>query len=131
MSNEMKNRRRRPQGIQRIDLAFAELASSEVARDINRDVVLELIRTKQPISRADLTRFSGLQPSTISNIVEQLLKEKWIAEGAAAHAPRGRPPIQLSLNTDMAVIAADIRSNEAVIAVIDLNGGFLSRESLS
>ncbi len=66
MANPTPSPRRRTKGIQRIDLAYAELASSEVARDINRDVVLELIRTRQPISRADLSRISGLQPSTIS-----------------------------------------------------------------
>jgi predicted NBD/HSP70 family sugar kinase len=124
------NRRRRTQGIQRIDLAYAELASSEVARDINRDVVLELIRTKQPISRADLSRLSGLQPSTISSIVEQLLNEKWIVEGAAARRPRGRRPTLLSLNSDMVITVADIRPHQAVIAVVDLNGRFLSREAL-
>jgi len=124
------NRRRRTQGIQRIDLAYAELASSEVARDINRDVVLELIRTKQPISRADLSRLSGLQPSTISSIVEQLLSEKWIVEGAAARRPRGRRPTLLSLNSDMVITVADIRPHQAVIAVVDLNGRFLSREAL-
>jgi len=124
------NRRPRTQGIQRIDLAHAELASSEVARDINRDVVLELIRTKQPISRAELSRLSGLQPSTISSIVEQLLNEKWIVEGAAARRPRGRRPTLLSLNSDMVIAVADIRPRQAVIAVVDLNGRFLSREAL-
>ncbi|WP_213806405.1 ROK family protein [Granulicella sp. dw_53] len=126
----MTNPRRRTQGIQRIDLAYAELASSEVARDINRDVVLELIRTKQPISRADLSRLSGLQPSTISSIVEQLLNEKWITEGAAARRPRGRRPTLLALNAAMVIVVADIRPSQAIIAVVDLNGRFLSRETL-
>jgi DNA-binding MarR family transcriptional regulator len=63
-------------GIRRIDLAYVKLASSESARDINRDIVLEIIRSQQPVSRADLARSSGLQPSTVSAIVEQLLEEK-------------------------------------------------------
>jgi len=130
MSKVMSNRRNRTKGIQRIDLAYAELASSEVARDINRDVVLELIRTKQPISRADLSRMSGLQPSTISSIVEQLLSEKWITEGAAAIRPRGRRPTLLSLNADMVIVVADIRPTQAILAVVDLNGRFLMRETL-
>src|ERR1700722_11369253 len=123
-------RAKRSQGIRRIDLAYVELASSEIARDINRDVVLELIRTKQPIARADLSRWSGLQPSTVSLIVEQLLEEKWITEGAAARRPRGRRPTLLSLNADMVILVADIRPDQAVIAVVDLNGRFLSRETL-
>ena len=109
MMKSQIDRARRRQGIRRIDLAYVELASSEVARDINRDVVLELIRTKQPIARADLSRCSGLQPSTVSSIVEQLLEEAWITEGAAARRPRGRRPTLLSLNGDMVILAADIR----------------------
>jgi predicted NBD/HSP70 family sugar kinase len=117
-------------GIKRIDLAYVELASSEVARDINRDVVLELIRTRQPVARADLSRLSGLQPSTISSIVEQLLEEQWIVEGAAAKRPRGRRPTLLSLNGDLVILVADIRPNQAIVAVVDLNGRFLSREAI-
>jgi predicted NBD/HSP70 family sugar kinase len=124
------NHARRTQGIKRVDLAYAELASSEIARDINRDVILELVRTKQPISRADLSRVSGLQPSTVSSIAEQLLNEKWIIEGAAAVRPRGRRPTLLSLNTGMVIIVADVRPDQAVVAVVDLNGRFLARQAL-
>jgi len=61
-----------------IDLERIQGASSEVVRDINRRIVLNLIRTRQPISRADMARVSGLQRSTISLIVEELLEERWI-----------------------------------------------------
>ena len=130
MSKVTTTPRNRTKGIQRIDLAYAELASSEVARDINRDVVLELVRTRQPISRADLSRRSGLQPSTISLIVEQLLSEKRITEGAAAIRLRGRRPTLQALNPDMVIAVADIRPTQAIIAVVDLNGRFLARETL-
>ena len=53
-------------------------ASSEVVRDINKRIVLNLMRMRQPISRADLARISGLQRSTISLIVEQLIEESWV-----------------------------------------------------
>jgi len=86
--------RSRIRGIRRIDLSSAQLASSENARDINRDIVLELIRFRQPVSRVELARFSGLQPSTISIIVEQLIGEGWVREGAIVQRPRGRPFLQ-------------------------------------
>src|SRR5690348_10647829 len=57
---ELAQTKREERGIRRVDLAYVQLASSEIARDINRDVVLELIRARQPISRADLARLSGL-----------------------------------------------------------------------
>ncbi|MEO8735463.1 MAG: ROK family protein [Edaphobacter sp.] len=117
-------------GQKRIDLAYVELASSEVARDINRDILLELIRSNQPVARADLSRLSGLQPSTVSLIVEQLLSEKWITEGAAVPRPRGRRPSLLSLSDELVMIVADIRPKKATVAVVDLNGRFLSREDV-
>ena len=110
------------------ELAYVRVASTELTRDINRDIVLERIRELQPISRVDLAGATGLQPSTVSSIVEQLLAERWIKEGAIIKTARGRRPTMLSLNDEMAIIVADVRPARAVVAVIDLNGRFLSRE---
>jgi predicted NBD/HSP70 family sugar kinase len=114
-------------GIRHIDLTDVQLASSETARRINRDIVLELIRTGQPISRADLARRSGLQRSTVSQIVEQLIREKWVREGSIASAPRGRRPTLIGLNEDVVAIAVDIHPRQAIVAVVDLNGRLLAR----
>ncbi|MGA8162022.1 MAG: ROK family transcriptional regulator [Acidobacteriaceae bacterium] len=114
-------------GIRHVDLSDLHLATSETARHINRDIVLELIRTSQPISRADLARRSGLQRSTVSQIVEQLIRENWVREGPVASAPRGRRPTMIGLNEDLVAIAADIHPRSATIAVVDLNGRLLSR----
>src|SRR5579871_6254299 len=119
MKSSSKNDSR---GMKRIDLAYVELASSEDARDINRDIVLEIIRSQQPVARADLARASGLQPSTISAIVEQLIQEKWIAEGAVVRRPRGRPSTLLSLNDSLVILTADVRPQQAIVALLDLNG---------
>lgn len=105
-----------------------QVASSEMTRDINRDVVLGRIRALQPVSRVDLARASGLQPSTISSIVEQLLRERWIREGAVAKTARGRRPTLISLNDDLVILAADVRPSRAVVALLDLNGRFLERQ---
>lgn len=122
--------RQQARGIRHIDLTDVQLASSETARHINRDIVLELIRASQPISRADLSRRSGLQRSTVSQIVEQLIQEKWVCEGAVASSPRGRRPTLLGLNEDLMVIAVDIHPRQATIAAVDLNGRLLSRSQV-
>jgi hypothetical protein len=87
-----------PTGIRHIDLTRVQRASSETARRINRDIVLELIREHQPTSRADLSCRSGLQRSTVSQIVEQLIRERWVREGPVAISARGRRPTMLGLN---------------------------------
>ncbi|HEY0306763.1 MAG TPA: ROK family transcriptional regulator [Acidobacteriaceae bacterium] len=116
--------------MQRVDLAYVQLASSEIARDINRDVILEVIRANQPVSRAELSRLSGLQRSTVSLIVDQLIQERWVREGATTPLPRGRRPTMVGLNDDLVMLVADIRPTQATIAVVDLNGRFLSRAQL-
>jgi predicted NBD/HSP70 family sugar kinase len=106
-------------------------ASSEVVRDINRRIVLNLIRTRQPISRADLARVSGLQRSTISLIVEQLISEQWVLEGPTGRLPRGRRPTFLRLNDERAIIGVDIRPTQITVALADANGRFLSQEVMA
>ena len=102
-------------GIQLIEAKRNQGASSEVVRDINRRIVLNLIRTRQPISRADLARASGLQRSTISLIVEQLIEENWVLEGPTGRLPRGRRPTFLRLNDDRVIIAVDIRPTQTTV----------------
>jgi predicted NBD/HSP70 family sugar kinase len=106
-------------------------ASSEVVRDINRRLVLNLIRTRQPLSRADLARLSGLQRSTISLIVEQLLAERWILEGPIGRLPRGRRPTFLLLNDNRIIIGIDIRPIQTTVALADVNGRFTSQQVMA
>src|ERR1019366_770301 len=117
--------RQKPKAIRHLDLTDVQLASSETARGINRDIVLELIRANQPLSRADLSRRSGLQRSTVSLIVEQLIEENWVCEGAMAAAPRGRPSMLLFLNVTLVVIWVHIPPRQATVATVDLNGRLL------
>lgn len=105
-----------------------QTASSEVVRDINRRIVLNFIRTRHPISRADLARLSGLQRSTVSLIVEELIAEQWVTEGSTGRLPRGRRPTFLRLNHDRVMIGVDIRPTQTTVAVADANGQFTSQE---
>ena len=114
--------------MRRTNFTNTQVASSETARDINRGVVLNLIRRRQPISRADLARCSGLQRSTVSLIAEQLIHEKWVVYGPVGRLPRGRRPTYLRLNERRAIIVADLRPSQTTVALADVNGNFLSQE---
>lgn len=117
--------------MRRIDLSNFQVATSETARDINRRIVLNLIRTHQPISRADLARHSGLQRSTVSVIAEQLIRERWIAEGANGHTARGRRPTFLHLNKErVGIIGINVRPVTTTLALADLDANFLAQDSL-
>jgi len=111
-----------------IDLKRIQTASPEVVRQINRRIVLNLIRTRQPMSRADLARVSGMQRSTISLIVEELVDEAWVVEGPTGRLPRGRRPTFLRLNEERVIVGVDLRPTQTTVALADVNGKFTSRE---
>ena len=108
-----------------------QIASNRTPRRINRDLLFNLIRTRQPISRADLARVSGLQRSTVSAIVEDLIADKWIVEGSVGRLPRGRHPIFLELNSHRAVVALDIHPAQIALGVSDLSGNFVTQSIIA
>ena len=103
-------------------------ASNKMPRQINRNLIFNQIRTMQPISRADLARSSGLQRSTVSLIVEELLAERWIVEGPTGQIPRGRKPTFLNVNSQRGVLALDIHPNQTTLAVADLSGNIVTEQ---
>lgn len=116
--------------MRKIDLTNFQVATSVTARDINRRIVLNLIRNHQPISRADLARHSGLQRSTVSVITEKLIEEDWVREGASAHVPRGRRPRFLHLNKErVGIFGVNVRPAKTVIGLADLDANFVAQES--
>ncbi|SNS28738.1 Sugar kinase of the NBD/HSP70 family, may contain an N-terminal HTH domain [Granulicella rosea] len=104
-----------------------EPLAAELARRHNRDLLLQLIRLRQPLSRADLARDSGIRPSTVSVVVDELKAEGWVVEGGSVARPRGRRPTMLSLNDRIGVLVADVHPRRAVVALLDLPGRLLAR----
>ena len=106
-------------------------ASNEVTRHINSLLLLNLVREHQPISRADLMRYSGLQRSTVSVIVEQLIANRWLREGNQGESIRGRRPTFLHLNENrLGIVGINIQPCLMHIGLADLNGRFVVRETI-
>ncbi|HZY62250.1 MAG TPA: ROK family transcriptional regulator, partial [Edaphobacter sp.] len=102
-------------------------ASNKTPRRINRNLLFNFIRTRPSVSRADLARLSGLQRSTVSLIVEELIADRWVLEGATGRLPRGRRPTMIKLNDHRAVIALDIHPSRTTVAVADLGGKIVAQ----
>ena len=117
--------------MRKIDLNNFQVATSETVRDINSRIMLNLVREHQPVSRADLMRYSGLQRSTVSAITGELLAGRWLKEGAVANLPRGRKPTFLHLNANRCgVIGVDVQPNTTTLAVASMDSQFLAQESM-
>ncbi|RPI52674.1 MAG: ROK family transcriptional regulator [Acidobacteria bacterium] len=99
------------------------VATRGTSREINRSIVLNLVRAHQPISRADLARMMNIRRGAISRIVNDLISDGVIFEGATGQAVRGRKPTFLYIDSRRrAVVAADIRASETFMMLADLRG---------
>jgi N-acetylglucosamine repressor len=106
-------------------------ATRSTPREINRMIVLNLVRERQPISRADLARQMRVGRGMITELVEELISEGTIAEGATANALRGRKPKLLHLRThEHFCIAVDVRFSHTHVALTDLDGRTVALETL-
>jgi len=114
--------------VKRINLKSANVARSNTIRDINRQIILNHIREKSPISRAEIARFTALQRSTVSLIVEEL-KSIGLIEEIEGESSGGRPPQMLSLRTAHAVaVGVDLGKKRTIVATSDLAGRILEQE---
>ena len=73
-------------------------ADQNTIRKHNASLVLNQLRLYAPLSRADLAKRIGLNRSTVSSIVAQLLEAKLIVETELRMDKIGRPGLLLELN---------------------------------
>src|SRR5215467_7541523 len=85
--------------MRRIDLKKAQAARLNTIRDINRQIVLNYIREREPISRAEIARETALQRSTVSTIVDALLADGLVEDIGIGQSTGGRRPTLLRLRT--------------------------------
>lgn len=100
-------------------------------KKINKSLILQNIIEHQAISRADLSKITGLNKATISVQVADLLENNLIYETKSDSNSIGRRPILLSLNKDAGyVLGIDFDYKEAEIVVSNLLGNIVESITL-
>jgi glucokinase-like ROK family protein len=69
-----------------------------LVRQINLSVIMNNLRKKAPISRAGLAQATGLNKTTVSSLVHELLQRQFVREIGSTVAGKGHPAIMLDLN---------------------------------
>src|SRR5215471_2462371 len=116
--------------MRKINTRDFRVATRTTSRDINRRIALNLIREHQPISRADLARRMDITRGTASLLVQELIDQEVVYEGATGEGRRGRNPTFLHIRTqDRLVIAVDVRFSKTYLMLSDFSGRQLSLET--
>jgi N-acetylglucosamine repressor len=101
---------------------FSKLRPALIGKMTQR-AVLEALRAGGPMSRANLTRSTGISPTTVSNAVGALLRAKLIEEGDAGPPALGRPGKKLRLATvGSQVLGAVLDAHQCHIVAAAVDG---------
>src|ERR671939_955136 len=107
-------------------------ASRSTSREVNRQIVLNLIREQQPVSRADLARRMEVARSALTLIVRELVASGAVYESiddSGTHG-LGRRPTLLRIRTEeQLAVAVDVRRAETTIALADFAGHVRARDT--
>lgn len=97
-------------------------------RAINRYQVLNTIRNRKLISRADISRETGLSRASVTNITAQLIEDELLLEKEEGDSIGGRRPILLELNPDGAyTLGVHLSFQNISVVIINLKADILAQ----
>jgi glucokinase-like ROK family protein len=98
---------------------------------MNRSIILETLRTRQTLSRAGLAVETGLNPSTVSSIINELLEENLVRETNLVQPITGRPGRLVELNPiGGCAVGVEINVDYISVLLTDFTANILWRKRL-
>ena len=108
-----------------------EKTSQEESKIHNSRLVLRTIYNQGEISRANVSRLTGLTRTTVSEIVSRFIQQDLVIETGTSPSRGGKPAILLSLADDSRhLVGIDLANSEFRGAVVNLRGKVLHRINL-
>ncbi|OXS77556.1 ROK family transcriptional regulator [Domibacillus enclensis] len=103
------------------------IADQNLVKKMNRRRLLQEVIHHSPISRASLSKTTGLNKSTVSAQIQGLVDEKFIFEIGQGQSSGGRRPVMLMFNKQAGyAIGVDIGVDDLTVLLTDLDGSIVS-----
>lgn len=102
-------------------------------RQTNERLLLNVLRRNPSVSRSDLARITGLSHSSITFIVNRLIKQNVLSEEPFEnHSQVGRRPTALRLRSEaLLAIGIEVSLSGASLALVDIEGRILREKSVA
>lgn len=102
--------------------AAKRILRPQQVRGANRAAVLHLLQQHDSLSRADVSRHSGLSAGAISRIVRTLIRNGLLREDGDENSTGGRPGRRLALDPRRVVMGVEIQNWETRCAISTMHG---------
>ncbi|GLI06478.1 xylose repressor [Paenibacillus tyrfis] len=103
----------------------------QLMKKINKYLVLDTIRHHFPISRADISVKTGLNKTTVSSLVTELIDSHFVTEIGLGESSGGRKPMMLLFNQQAGyAIGVDLGVNYILAMVTDLGGTIVKEKRI-
>ncbi|MCC6617307.1 MAG: ROK family transcriptional regulator [Anaerolineae bacterium] len=98
----------------------------ELIKAMNRNLLLNIIRREGQLSRTHLIEVSGLSAGAVSQIINELLDDRWLLEIGEGEYTGGRRQMLLRLNPDAGyAVGLKLMERRVVCAVTNFEGNIL------
>ncbi len=104
-------------------------ADQAFVRETNLSLVLRLIHNQSPVSRAQMAGITGLNKSTVSSLVDELIERRLVHETGSNAGGAGRPATLIEINPQAgSIIGVELGVDFVSVAVTDVVGNILWRK---
>jgi predicted NBD/HSP70 family sugar kinase/biotin operon repressor len=108
-------------------------ANPKLMKEINEEIIVDLLKKKEPLSRAEIAKLTGLSRATVSSIVNRLVDTGLIKEIGVGKSKSngGRKPVLLELNPEaFYIVGVDLGTNNIIAIVTDLKARIKGKVSI-
>ncbi|TCP27821.1 xylose repressor XylR [Scopulibacillus darangshiensis] len=103
-----------------------------LVKQLNKSIVFNFIEHKGPVSRAQISKDTGLNKATVSTMASELINDSFIYEIGEGQSSGGRKPVMLYFNNHAGYsIGIDLGVNYILGVLSDLRGNIIEEETRS
>jgi predicted NBD/HSP70 family sugar kinase len=109
-------------------------ANHRLLKNLNNNAILDLVRTDAPISGAQLTKITGMRPSTVQKILKNLQSQGLVRKIGTGPSTKlgGRPPTLWEICAHYGyVIGIQLEINEIQAVLVDLKSQIVAEYQIT
>lgn len=109
-------------------MKLLKTGDQNLVKQINKTIVFNTIKDKGPVSRAQISKDTGLNKATVSTMVSELFKDSFVNEIGSGQSSGGRKPVMLYFNQHAGYsIGIDLGVNYILGILTNFNGDIIEK----